>query len=652
MRQFFLALIPALFFALNVSAQDNYIKHKVAKAETVTQIAKKYKVTPFDIYRLNPDAQSGIKENEVLLIPSSADATPSNTTVSAALQRHLVKPGETLFSIARDFNVSVKDLQNANVALLKDGLKSGQTISIPGGSTTPREPVTRPVTVVEMPAPASNAASTQYHIVEPGQTKFSIAKKYGMTVAELDRKNPNVGANLPAGYRLVVGGTAATSAPTPTGSVTSTVSPGTKIAYANYEVKPKETLYSLSQMFGITTEELIALNPNLQDGVKVGMILKVPGKGSIIMETPAGYVDLTKSLNTTQRKELVMLLPFNASKIQGDSVRSITERLKKDQFLNLTLDFYSGALMAIDSAKALGLNVNVRIFDSAESKYSSGVSGIIQSNNVRNADAVIGPFYQQYLETTAEALAKDSVAVISPLSKDSGKPFRNLYQSMPTENFLKSAMFNYMLSKGGNIIVVSDPKKAANRQFIMTNYKQAQFAQLSETGGFVPENVKKLLVKDKTNYVVLDSERTGMILATTNLLLNEVNNYKIQLAIIESNATLDFEEISLKRLTLLKMLYPSVTRDNNSEQALAFANAYREKNKVFPSQYATRGFDVTFDTLLRLSQDKTFEECMGKDKSEQIESRFNYIRDNQGGFVNKGVYILQYNEDLSITEAQ
>lgn len=47
--------------------------------------------------------------------------------------------------------------------------------------------------------------------------------------------------------------------------------------FANYEVKPKETLYSLSQSFGISQEELISLNPTLKDGVKVG-ILKVQEK--------------------------------------------------------------------------------------------------------------------------------------------------------------------------------------------------------------------------------------------------------------------------------------------------------------------------------------------------------------------------------------
>ena len=48
---------------------QNYDKHKVEKGETITQIAQKYSVTPFDIYQLNPDAQSGLEPNSILLIP-------------------------------------------------------------------------------------------------------------------------------------------------------------------------------------------------------------------------------------------------------------------------------------------------------------------------------------------------------------------------------------------------------------------------------------------------------------------------------------------------------------------------------------------------------------------------------------------------------
>ena len=63
---FFFSLV---LFSTAAQAQD-YKKHTVQKGETVMSIAKKYKVTPYDIYRLNPDSKNGINENAILLIPS------------------------------------------------------------------------------------------------------------------------------------------------------------------------------------------------------------------------------------------------------------------------------------------------------------------------------------------------------------------------------------------------------------------------------------------------------------------------------------------------------------------------------------------------------------------------------------------------------
>src|SRR6476620_6923664 len=123
-------------------AQDkNLIKHKVAKGETVNQIATKYRVTPYDIYQLNPDSQNGINENDIILVPTaftnekqSPNAGKANSTIS-----HLVKQKETIYSIARDYNMDVVDLKNLNAEIFKNGLKVGQTIEIPSskGVTVP-----------------------------------------------------------------------------------------------------------------------------------------------------------------------------------------------------------------------------------------------------------------------------------------------------------------------------------------------------------------------------------------------------------------------------------------------------------------------------------------------------------------------------------
>ncbi len=654
MKNFIFVFVAMLIFSGSLQAQDQYHRHIVAKSETVTQIAQKYKVTPFDIYRLNPDARSGVREGDTILIPSSA-VSQSTATAPAGQRTHLVQPKETLFSIARDYNVTVDELREANAAMLGDGLKSGQTIKIPGASGTSS-------TRTEVTA-AINQNGTVYHVVEPGQTKYSIAKKYGITVDELERQNPSVAQNLPAGHRLTITtGNAGTAVQKPKPAVyeipkTSTVQTERfksilKTQYANYEVKPKETLYSLSQMFNLSQDELLELNPTLRDGVKIGMILKVPGLGSMVMEPRKGFKDLLRTVNTVEKKELVLLLPFNASKIRNDSLNTIANRLKSDAFLNMTLDFYAGALMAIDSAKALALNVNVRIFDSEENRSSSNVENLIRNNNIKSADAVIGPFYQQHLEKAAALLQHDSIPVISPLSKETGKPYPNLFQSMPPAEFTKSALLNYMLSKNGNIILISDPKKQANRDFIKKSYPQIRFAELNENDGLVTESLRKQFVTGRKNYVILDSERTGLILSATNVLLNEMGNHDIQLAILEPNETLNFEEISLKRLTVLKMLYPSLIRENTSPAALAFEDQYRKKNNSYPSSYAVRGFDVTFDTILRLSQLKSFAETAKEDKTEYIESKFNYIRTPTKEYINDGVYILHYDEDLTVKEAE
>ncbi len=698
-HKFLFSLLVILLHTSSLFAQDkNYTKHTVAKGETITQIATKYKVTPFDIYKLNPDAQKGINENDLILIPVSiAKSEPTLITEkpkSTASKTHIAKPKETLYSISRDYNVNVEDLKTLNADLLINGLKIGQTIKIPSSNSLestakPKDvveetPVKPKETVIETKRSTpvvSNASSEKsvFHIVEAKETKFGIAKKYGITIQELEKRNPEIVSNLTVGYKLIISGATSKSEPTksePSKTVaskpvtekpkpvtteivkdeiveTKTIRTLTKNGFANYEVKAGETMYSLTQYFKITEEEIIQLNPSLKDGVKTGMILKVPGNGAVKTESatnPVYKVASTTVVPNAIKKQLVLLLPFNATKIQNDTLKTIEVRLKKDAFLNMTLDFYSGALMAIDSAKTLGLNVDVTILDSEESKISSNIENVIKKNNVQDADAVIGPFYQQYIEKTAELLKDKNVPVISPLSKEIGQSFPNLFQAMPPSDYGKTAMFNFMLAKNGNIIVVSDPKRVYNKDFITKNYPSAKFVTLLDNGALDIVNLKSMFVKGTQNFVVLDSERTGLILGTTNVLLNEMSNFQIQLVIIETNETLDFEEISMKRLTILKLLYPSLTRENYSPAATNFEKNYKEINKVFPNQFAVRGFDVTFDTLMRITQNNSFMSSATDVKSEQIESKFEYVKKGNEGYVNNGIYIMEYQDDLSVKQ--
>ena len=640
MKYFITVCLAILFFSLNSFSQEKSITHKVEKGETMTQIALKYNVTPYDIYKLNPDAQSGLKPNSVLLIPKKAS---SATKVSSQPKTHKVEPKETLFGIEKKYNVSDEALKKANPDLEKLGLQIGQTLIIPSNSGS-KTVIPKPEKVV-------------YHDVLPRETKYSIAKQYGITIEELERRNPEIIPNLTIGYKLLIKGTAPKTTQvvvvepkkdTPKPNATK-VSPA--ISYINYEVKPKETLYSLSKMSGLGQEELVKLNPALANGVEVGMVLKVPESASIPQEIESKKVYTSLSKNSNDRKKLVLLLPFNLSKIEGDTINSTSMRLKKDKFLNMTLDFYSGALMAIDSAKSLGINVDVTIFDSQETKNSSNISSINQENNLESADAIIGPFYQNNVEKTAELLAKNNVPVISPLSKDIGNAFPNLYQTIPTIEALKTAMFDYMRLKNGNIIAVVDKKKESVRKYIQENHSDVKFAALLDNGSLSTESLKGLFVKDKTNYVVMETANTGMIKSTMAAMMSVMANYKVQLVILEPNETLDTDEINFENLTKLHLMYPSITRENESPEAKIFEKEYRKDNKISPSTYATRGFDVTFDTMMRLSQDKNYQETADTIATEQVDNKFEYYKKADGGYTNKGIYILYYDTDLTIKEA-
>lgn len=620
-------------FATSVFGQ-NYTKHKVAKGETITQIAQKYKVTPYDIYKLNPDSQSGIQPDAILLIPKSIEKVTSNE-VPFKEKTYTVKAKETLYSIAKENNVEISDLEEANPFLKTDGLQPGQVLKIMKYEEPPK---------VQM---GTKILST--HEVVAGDTKYSISKKYGISVEELEKQNPEIKDNLPVGFKLKINSSEKAVVPA------EVVKPKTEVYKGNtleYTVKSGETMYSLTKLLGLSEASLIGLNPSLKEGVKEGMILKVPATLSFSKETKNSLKDLTKSISSQKRKELVLFLPFNASKIQNDTVTSISERLKKDKFLNMTLDFYAGALMAIDSAKVLGMNLDIKIYDSQETKNSTSALSVISNNDFSSTDAVIGPFYQVNVEKVADALENKNIPVISPLSRDEGKSYKNLFQSMPHADAVKGAMFNYMQSKNGNIIAVIDPKKTSIKEYIQDFQKDVKVVGLSDKGGFVADSIKKHFVKDRINYVVMASEKTGTIFTTTSAMSSVMKDYQVQLVILEPNETLDFEEIALSRLTKLKMAYPSATKDNDSDEAQKFERAFKKKNKILPNQYAVRGFDLTFDTMLRLAQDKPFEESINDDATEQVESKFDYAKKISGGYTNNGIYILYYDEDLTIKQAQ
>ena len=114
---------------------------------------------------------------------------------SAENSTHVVKKGETLYSLSKQYHTSVEQLAKANGLNSNSGLRIGQSLVIPGKTSTP---VQVPPSLQAKPVPA------KVHTVTKGETIYSVSKKYGVTVTEIKQWNKLADANLRIGQKLVV----------------------------------------------------------------------------------------------------------------------------------------------------------------------------------------------------------------------------------------------------------------------------------------------------------------------------------------------------------------------------------------------------------------------------------------------------------------
>lgn len=568
-----------LFFSFNSFSQINesYQKHTVLKGENVVQIAKKYKVSPYDIYKLNPSSKQGIKEGEILLInlilsekidlKSKIDSTSTTTIL---IDKYIVKEQETLYGLSKKFKVTQEDLLQWNPIIIEKGLKEGQLILINNPNKSPQKNTLK----------ISN----------------QLAKD--------------------------------------------------TVKFKEYKILPGETLYGISKKFNVSQIEILELNTFLKDGFKEGLVIKLPDflneKGEQILNKKKLEI---KANN--QEKTLVIFLPFNISKIESDSLKTINDYLKTDKTLNITLDFYAGQLLAIDSLKKLGYNLKVKIFDTESSVNK--INEIISSNDFSKVDAVIGPFFNNQIEQTALLLKKYNTPVISPLSSKTGKAMDNIYYSRPSDQIQREELMKYFKQNNGNVLAIFNQKKIAIKEELSAQYPELKVVPLLEKGELSLSNVELLLDVNKKNFVILETESTQMTLSTINILLKLKSKYKIQLVVLELYPVLDFEAIKMKSLTDLELLYPTNNRKNESNNYISFAKKFKSINNLYPNSFATRGFDLTLDTVLRMYQEEGFKASTSEYYSEQLESKFNYIKIENGNF-NNAIYLHQYMDDLTIKQ--
>lgn len=168
-----------------------YVIHQVGEKETLYSIAKRYGASIADVLAQNPSADAGIEVGQILKVPYTPRVKGQPPKVTADGVVHKVAAKETLFSIARQYNVSVDDIKAWN-NLKETSLNLGQEIVI------------RKKTITETVTEPTSPTSASTHTVAPKETLFSIARQYGMTVSKLKEWNALDGNELKIGQVLTV----------------------------------------------------------------------------------------------------------------------------------------------------------------------------------------------------------------------------------------------------------------------------------------------------------------------------------------------------------------------------------------------------------------------------------------------------------------
>lgn len=638
-------MVCIFFVSSMATAQKEYETHRVQKNQSLSQIATLYGVSQAAIKKRNPEIENELSAGTLLIIPTQSKSIDAQNPPK--FKKHKVRRKETLITISKKYNVSIDAIKRYNKQLYARQIKKGERLQIPMHLKIVDSGVVPYNDSKVSGAITLDTSSLSKHIVKAKETRYGIARMYGITVSELEQMNPELGEGLSQNAIINV----------PSKAILKTAI--AEKGYRFYEVQPKEGFYRLKVKINLTKEQIVALNPYAKDGLQEGMILKIPSDTATAITGQINKRDLQQTIIDTSQKRIAVLLPFRLNKIVSDSLSVKQQEIKRNRLMSLSLDFYSGLLMATEFAKDKGISLQLDVFDT---QYNTAiVSDIINSNTFDNFDAVIGPLGQKNIEKAAAMLQDTTVPIFSPLSNKQIKVSKNVFQSLPSDVMLEDGMLQYIVSgmSDKNVIVITDSTKTAQLAKIMLAIPDARIVSLREEGFLRLEDVENQIDQTKENWVILEATDPILISNVVGVLNGlpvidpdleedqEPVDYEIRLFSLDKNAAFDYHDVSNVHLAELNFTFPSVNKSYNYKDKNAFLISYKNKYGVLPNRFAVRGFDLTYDVILRLaSSEDIFTASKQEFETQYIENKFSYSKSLLSGYQNNAFYIIKYQENL------
>jgi len=431
-----------------------------------------------------------------------------------------------------------------------------------------------------------------------------------------------------------------------------------------HRVKKNETLYSISNQYSVDISEIIQLNPNLKDNrlkrrsrvlipvysKKIPQDIEISDSLNInteINEMRDLKTMVLESNNLNNNITLSLLLPFNTSSIELDSIDKVEQLFKTRNLYTISLDFYSGVLYALSELKKIGVNVKLDVYDT-ENSYSK-IENIVNDIAINKSDAIIGPIIPDNFDFISKLELISKIPRVFPLSTNPVNMLSGVIQSVTPKIFLRNQMIEYLkknLSNDDNIVIVADSLNREIEGDLKNIFPNSITLRPESEGGYIlPELVDSLLVDSLPNKVIVETEIFTFISSIISQMNSQISDERnVQLFTTYRGNLYDDPNINIKDLGNLNFTYSSMTKPTVIDTLNSFTSGYIELFGNFPNKDAVKAFDITTDISLRLALNKKLIKSFKYGNQKYIQNTYNYVKDSLGGYINSGFYILKHSE--------
>ncbi len=614
---------------------------------------------------------------------------------------HAILQGQTLFSIARAYGVTVEEILRENPDVNPDQIPVNQLIRIPVKKEQRQQPQRKQQTETLL-----EIAYTE-HLVKRRETVYGISRKYDISEAELIEHNPEIRTGLHIGMILQI-----------------PRSRKVQVAFEEYTVPSGQTLFSISREFDVSVEELEKYNPQLKEGLKAGQLLRIPVEPQMPTQPPFAYDPEEEDMQTDEDSVIVdpycddpktkssynvaLLIPLHLENVSDGEEMSQHEREQSFRFL----EYYEGIVLALDSIRALGADINLTVIDVDDSETKA--RSAIWNHDLASMDLIIGPFLPNVFPIVADFAHQRDIPIVSPIySEDRSllRKYPNMFQATPGFQTRMNDVASYIVEKypGDNIILVhnnqqetidliSGFKEDLNESLNRWHYKRdsINLAHLDGyffDGVYVGERITNVYVlndslldakqsgnpdldpryekyrqRDLVQEVIytlngIDSLKATLDTNRRNILISliggepQIANYTRELNQLRDTFDLvvfgvpqwrNYRSLDSRYLMNLKVhLFDADFIDYTNSDNINFIKKYRDINHVEPDNMAFMGVRTGmyfFSALMHYGTE--FHRCISFiNHSKSYETPFLFQRpDDESGWENRFVYIFTYRD--------